>query len=162
MTYTEWKKTQDEAAEKADKPLKNNGESGIINTEEMLRRKDSAHRRIGSNGQQIIDVPTYSKLTKEFRKNGGIIIRGEEAEEHLKKSQASASCLGSLNTAVIRDEATVSDVLEEMYHAKQDRTNAYGNLLTEDVYLKREIEAQKYMLSVVDKYKIPIDEVETT
>ena len=66
------------------KPLKNNGESGIINTEEMLRRKGSAHRRIGSNGQQIIDVPTYNKLTKEFRKNGGVIIRGEEAETYLK------------------------------------------------------------------------------
>ena len=128
----------------------------------MLRRKGSAHRRIGSNGQQIIDVPTYNKLTKEFRANGGIIIRGEEAEEHLKSSNASASYLVSFNTAVIRYEATISDVLEEMYHAMQDRTNAYGNLLTEDVYLKREIEAQKYMLSVVDKYKIPIEEVETT
>ena len=82
MTYSEWREKQGEAAKKTDKPLKNNGESGIINTKEMLRRKGSAHRRIGSNGQQIIDVPTYNKLTKEFRANGGIIIRGKEAEEH--------------------------------------------------------------------------------
>ena len=162
MTYAEWKEMQGEAAEETDKPLKNNGESGIINTEEMLRRKDSAHRRIGSNGQQIIDVPTYNKLTKEFRANGGIIIRGEEAEEHLKKQSAHASYLMSFNTAVIIDEATISDVLEEMYHAKQDRLNMFGSVIDREVHLKREIDAQKYMLGLVDKYKIPDEEVEMT
>ena len=162
MTYSEWKKTQDEAAEISEKPLKNNGESGIINTEEMLRRKGSAHRRIGSKGQQIIDVPTYNKLTKEFRANGGMIIRGKEAEEHLKISHASASYLVSFNTAVISDEATISDVLEEMYHAKQDRLNMFGSVADTEVYLRREIDAQKYMLGLIDKYKISDDEVETT
>lgn len=162
MTYSKWKKTQDEAAEISEKPLKNNGESGIINTEEMLRRKGSAHRRIGSQGQQIIDVPTYNKLTKEFKANGGMIIRGEEAEEHLKKHHAHASYLVSFNTAVISDEATISDVLEEMYHAKQDRLNMFGSVVDKEVRLRREIDAQKYMLELVDKYKIPHDEVETT
>lgn len=142
--------------------MKNNGESGIINTEEMLRRKDSAHRRIGSNGQQMIDVPTYNKLTKEFRKNGGVIIRGEKAEEHLKKQSAHASYLMSFNTAVISDEATVSDVLEEMYHAKQDKLNMFGSVLDKEICLRREIDAQKYLLGLTDKYKIPNDEVETT
>lgn len=128
----------------------------------MLRRKGSAHRRIGSKGQQIIDVPTYNKLTKEFRKNGGMIIRGEEAEEHLKKRPAHASYLSPLNTAVISDEATISDVLEEMYHAEQDRLNMFGSVVDKEVRLRREIDAQKYMLELVDKYKIPHDEVETT
>lgn len=119
----------------------------------------------GKYGEGTVDTVrkmNYNKSADKKQYDQYKQVLGEEAEEHLKKSQASASYLGSLNTAVIRDEATVSDVLEEMYHARQDRTNAYGNLLTEDVYLKREIEAQKYMLSVVDKYKIPIEEVETT
>ena len=162
MTYSEWKETQDKAAEKTEKPLKNNGESGIINTKEMLRRKGSAHRRIGSNGQQIIDVPTYNKLTKEFRKNGGVIIRGEEAEEYLKKQSAHASYLVSFNNAVISDEATVSDVLEEMYHAKQDRLNMFGSVADKEVRYRREIDAQKHMLGLVEKYKIPDEEVEVT
>ena len=143
-------------------PLKNNGESGTINTEEMFRRKGSTHRRIGSNGQQIIDEPTYNKLTNDFKKNGGIIIRGSQAEEHLKTSHAYASYLTSFNTAIISDEATISDVLEEMYHAKQDRLNMFGSVVDKEVYLRREIDAQKYMLGLIDKYKIPYDEVETT
>ena len=35
MTYTEWKKTQDKAAEKAEKLLKNNDNSDIINKKEV-------------------------------------------------------------------------------------------------------------------------------
>lgn len=135
--------------------------SGIIDSQEMFR-KGYAHRRIGSNGQQIIDKPTYNKLTKDFRKNGGIIIRGKRAEEHLSKRGAYASYFPSLNAAVISDEATVSDVLEEMYHAQQDRTNAFGKSVTDEVMLKREIDAQKYLLSVSKKYNIPDEETAVT
>lgn len=63
----------------------------------------------------------------------------------------------------MRKDATVSSVLEETYHARQDRQNMYGKLT--DSYLvriKREIDAQKYLLSVTEKYKIPIEEVEAT
>lgn len=49
-----------------------------------------------------------------------------------------------------------------MYHAKQDRLNMFGSVVDKEVYLRREIDAQKYMLSVADKYKIPIKEIETT
>ena len=48
-------------------------------------------RRIGSNGQQIIDKPTYQKLTRSFLRRGGVIIRGEEAERHLEKQGAYAA-----------------------------------------------------------------------
>lgn len=49
-----------------------------------------------------------------------------------------------------------------MYHAKQDRLNMFGSVVDKEVYLRREIDAQKYMLGLIDKYKIPYDEVETT
>ena len=140
------------------KPVEKSGESGII---ELARRKDFAHRRIGSRGQQIIDKATYNKLTRDFIKNDGLIIRGEVAAKHLGEGRY-ASYLPSLNTAFIRNDATVSDVLEEMYHAKQDRVQMFGDVLTEEVLLRREIDAQEYLLSLIDKYKIPDDEVETT
>ena len=38
----------------------------------------------------------------------------------------------------------------------------FGSVVDKEVYLRREIDAQKYMLSVADKYKIPIKEIETT
>lgn len=100
-------------------------------------------RRIGSQGQEIIDKATYNRLTKEFVKKKGIIIRGETAQKHLA-NRAYAAYLPGFDVAFILDEATVSDVLEEMYHAKQDRTKMFGAEFTEEVRLRREIDAQKY------------------
>lgn len=120
-------------------------------------------RKIGAQGQEIIDKPTYNKLTRDFKRRGGIIIRGEEAARHLEKQGAYAAYLpGGFDTAYIRDDATVSDVIEEMFHAEQDRRNDYGPILTEEVRLRREIDAQKYLISVEEKYKIPVEEREVT
>lgn len=91
-----------------------------------------------------------------------MIIRGEEAKEHLKNSNAHASYLPSFSAAVITDDASVSEVLEEMYHAEQDRKHLFGEFVTEEVRLRREIDAQKHLLSLTDKYKIPESEVELT
>ena len=120
-------------------------------------------RRIAEDGHEIIDKPTYNKLTKAFLKAGGIIIRGEEAAHHLKFAGASASFIVGANAAFIADTATVSDVLEEMYHAKQERAKMFGEISDNDtVYLKREIDAQRYLLNVAEKYKIPSDEIAVT
>lgn len=119
-------------------------------------------RKIGSQGQEIIDKATYNKVTKDFVKNHGIIIRGQEAAKHLDGQSAYASYITGANIAFIRDDATVSDVLEEMYHAKQDRMGMFSELSFDDMVIKREIDAQEYLLSVTDKYKIPKNEVETT
>ena len=134
------------------------GESGII---EMTRKKNGAHRRTNARGMQVIDKPTYNKLTADFLKHDGLIIRGEEAARHLGDTHY-ASYLPSLNTAFIRDDATISEVLEEMYHAEQDRKNMFGDTLTTEVWLRREIDAQKYLLSLSEKYKIPQEEIEVT
>lgn len=136
-------------------------------TEEWEARKSEMgaelqRRRIGSQGQEIIDKPTYNRLTKTFLKKGGTIIRGEEAERHLAKVGAYASYMVGANVAFIRDESTISDVLEEMFHAKQDREKHFGDSFDLEVQLRREIEAQKYLLSVAKKYKIPVKEVEVT
>lgn len=129
---------------------------------EAWKKSEMSRRRIGEQGQEIVDKATYNKLTKKFIKNGGIIIRGGEAAKHLEASGAYASYLPSLNAAFIRDDATVSDVLEEMFHAEQDRKHRFGSLLTDKVRLKREIEAQKYLISVAEKYKIPVEELKVT
>ncbi len=134
------------------------GESGII---EMTRKKNGAHRRTNARGMQVIDKPTYNKLTADFLKHDGLIIRGEEAARHLGDTHY-ASYLPSLNTAFIRDDATISEVLEEMYHAEQDRKNMFGDTLTTEVWLRREIDAQKYLLSLSEKYKISQEEIEVT
>ena len=119
-------------------------------------------RRQAQDGHEIIDKPTYHKLTNWFIKSGGVIIRGEEATKHLAFSGASASYIAGANAAFITDDATVSDVLEEMYHARQDRAKKFGEITEDLVWLKREIDAQKYLLNSAEKYKIPAEQTATT
>ena len=123
---------------------------------------ENFRRKIAADGHEIIDQPTYNKLTKKFLRNGGVIIRGEEAEKHLQKVGAYASYIPGIEVAFIRDDARVSDVIEEMYHAKQNRSNMFGPLDEPLTLLKREIDAQKYLIKVQYKYKIPIKETNTT
>lgn len=131
-------------------------------TASVIAPSSLTRRRIGANGQEIIDQATYASLTRSFINAGGLIIRGKEAEDHLSKVNAYAAYLPSLNTAIIRDDATVSDVLEEMYHAKQDRRGDYADLPQEEMVLRREIDAQKYLISVIGKYKIPVEQTRQT
>ena len=119
-------------------------------------------RKTGKDGQEIIDQPTYRKLTRSFVRSGGIIIRGKEADLHLAQMGAHASYIPGMGVAFIRDDATVSDVLEEMYHAKQDRQNAYLNLPSDEAILRREIDAQEYLLGMAEKYQIPTNETNIT
>ena len=41
----------------------------------------------------------------------------------------------------IQDDATISDVIEEMYHAQQERSSMFSTFAFEIVRLKREIDA---------------------
>lgn len=61
-----------------------------------------------------------------------------------------------------RHRSKSGDVLEEMYHAEHDRENLFGKILTDEVLLRREIDAQRYLISLTKRYKIPAEEVELT
>ncbi len=130
-----------------------------------LRRRQYAEmfrRRVAKDGHEIIDKPTFNKLTKKFRKNGGTIVTGKETTDYLERKHVSACYISGNNVAIFREDPTVSDVLEEMYHAEQDRKHIYGEELTPEVFLRREIDAQKYLLSATEKFKIPIEETSVT
>ena len=133
-------------------------EREVFGEPEQLRQ---INRMKASDGHEIIDDRTYKKLTNEFVRDGGLIIRGKDAERHLGDG-ASASYLPGAKIAFIRDDATVSDVAEEMRHAYQDRTHMYGSKLTNELLLRREIEAQKYLIRRRKRYKIPLEETEVT
>lgn len=126
-----------------------------------MKETELTRRKVGTRGQQVIDKPTYNKLTKEFLRRGGQIIRGEEAERMLG-NHAYASYITGAYTAYIKDEATISDVLEEMFHAEQDRINRFGFMSDPVVPILREIEAQEYLINSAERYKIPLEETEVT
>lgn len=133
-----------------------------INARKRAAYAELHRRKTGGEGQEIIDKATYSRLTKKFLRDGGVIIRGEEAETHLEQQDAYASYVPGAKVAFIRDDARVSDVLEEMYHAEQDRKNLFSEYPEREIHTRREIDAQRYLISVAEKYKIPVEETEVT
>lgn len=129
------------------------------NTEEMFR-KGSTHRKV-ENGVEIIDQPTYNKLIQPVLKNGGKVYRGTaEIEQHLEKNNASASTIGDV--ILFRKNVTVSDVLEETFHFKQNIQKRNGDKPLKEQIILNEIEAKEYVLSRQKKYHIPDSEVEQT
>ena len=123
-------------------------------------RKGKTHRK-SAGDIEIIDEATYNKLIKPVKKNGGTIIRGtEEVEAHLARNGSTASCIG--NILLFSENATISDVLEETYHFKQNLNRMNNRKPAKERLLLNEIDAQKYLLSVSNKYHIPESEVRVT
>ncbi len=129
------------------------------NATEMFR-KGNTHRKV-ENGIEIIDQPTYNKLIEPVLKNGGKVYRGtDEIENHLKMNDASASTIGDV--ILFRKNVTVSDVLEETFHFKQNLQKRNADKPFKEQVILNEIEAKEYVLSCQKKYHISESEVEQT
>ena len=63
---------------------------------------------------------------------------------------------------MLREDATLSEVLEEEFHFNQHLRGDYAERRQEEMRLLREIDAQKYLLDVAKRYKIPRIETEQT
>ena len=127
----------------------------------MCRNKDITNRYINNVGLEIIDEPTFNKITKKVRKMGALIIKGDsEATTHLERANATAACLGDI--LLFRDDATVSDVLEEVYHFKQNRIGLNNDKESVLRIILNEIDAKEYVLLQAKKYKISQAEIEIT
>ena len=136
-------------------------ESRIERAKEIEAQQNAMyHRRIGKRNREVIDQPTYNRLTRDYLRRGGTIERGPRAEEWLNRSGNGASYIMGGNHTFFREDATISEVLEEMYHAKQDRIGKFNNYPKDEIKLRREIEAQHYVMSLQKKYKIPELEME--
>ena len=63
---------------------------------------------------------------------------------------------------LLRKDATLSEVLEEEFHLDQEIRGDYSQLSVSEMTIRREIDAQRYLLSVTKDYKIPRIETEQT
>lgn len=123
-------------------------------------RKGKTNRK-NKDGIEIIDESTYNKLIRNVKRNGATVIRGsDEVEEHLAKYGSTASCIGKV--LMFSENATISDVLEETYHFMQNINKVNSNKPMKELLLLNEIDAQEYLLSVADKYRIPESELTVT
>lgn len=121
--------------------------------EVMSRNKDKNKRR-------PVNIVRQNKLTKKFRERGGVIWQNDESEQYLKKQKAAALNYDAY-TIALQKKPTISEILEELYHAEQwlDGRLVEGDDLSK---IKGEIEAQYYLLSVEKKYNIPKSETRQT
>ena len=122
-------------------------------TEALFRNKDSNKRR-------PINITRQNRLTRDFRQNGGVIFQSLVGDQYLKKIGAAALNYNE-KTIILPTKPTISEVLEELYHAEQYRN---GKIDPNDYVskIKAEIDAQNYLLSVEKRYNIPRNESEQT
>ncbi|MCW6680873.1 minor capsid protein [Aerococcaceae bacterium NML130460] len=127
-------------------------ETNEIELSRLYRNKNKAKRR-------TINIVKQNKLTKEFRERGGVVWQDDESEDYLKSRGAQAACL-DFETIALQKKPTVSEVLEEIFHAEQW---VDGRVEDTDISkIKGEIEAQEYLLSVSKRYNIPESEIQET
>jgi len=88
-------------------------------------------------------------------------MRDEAAEKHLDFVGARASTLG-IEAVLFRKDVTISEILEETYHIKQNRAGMNDDKDAELRTILNEIDAKEYLLKVANQYSIPRTEIEET
>ena len=127
--------------------------------EEPFQELTRLYRNKDLNKRRPINIVRQNKLTASFRNRGGIVHQSEETDLYLKK-QGAAAINYDAHTILIQTKPTISEVLEELFHAEQWRD---GRLKDDPVIkIKAEIEAQNYLLSVEKRYNIPESETKQT
>lgn len=137
-------------------PLDKSEKSGIIDTE-MYRRKDYKPRE----NVKPVSEKVFNDLTIEAKKNGAAVIRceyGDSFYKHLEGNNATASCIGDI--LIFRPDATVSEVLEETYHFRQNQNGLNADKESILRTILNEIDAKKFILRNVKKYGVPRTEIE--
>lgn len=113
-----------------------------------------------SKKRKVINRERQRKLTEDFRRRGGIIQQDEAGEAYLASRGGAAGITLDEGTIVLHIRPTISEILEELYHAEQFRRNEIDG--TEINRYRAEIKAQYYLLSVEKLYDIPKEETKQT
>ena len=86
---------------------------------ELTRKQDKPRRRV-----KVVNDALYNSQKNYVERHGGKVIRGDkEWEDHLDKMGAGASAVG--DTIILRNDATTSEVLEEVFHFWQSQRGDY-------------------------------------
>lgn len=141
------------------KKLEKLPQDGIIAANESVLK----HRRTSDAGREIINKATYNKLINPVVKKGGKVITATADNDwvrYLGERGATAATIG--DTIVLRSDATTTEVLEEVYHFYQNRSGLNVQYSAVQRMVMNEIAAQKYLMSIAERYKIPQSEREET
>lgn len=140
MTYKEW----------YSKYVAKDGEK--VYNQGMDRNKDPDKRR-------PVNITKQKELLRDFKDSGGFVWQDDQASSYLKNRGVDACCL-DYDMIVLQKKPLISEILEELFHAKQFK----DGLITDsrESQLLAEIEAQEYLISVASKFDIPKSEQRQT
>lgn len=116
------------------------------------RNKDPDKRR-------PVNIIKQKELLRDFKESGGFVWQDDQASSYLKNRGVDACCL-DYDMIVLQKKPLMSEILEELFHAKQFK----DGLITDsrESQLLAEIEAQEYLISVAKEYNIPKSEQRQT
>lgn len=131
----------------------------------VLRRKkpteEEAARAARRAAMKPINDALYNSQKNYVERHGGVVLRGGDEVEHwLDGREADAMIYG--DAILLRGDANTSEVLEEVYHFQQEQRGDYSEYNDAIKALLRERDAQRYLLSVAERYNIPESETRQT
>ena len=129
---------------------------------EIDRKKmynQSMNRNKNANKRRPVNITKQNELLRDFKDSGGFVWQDDQAFSYLKNRGVDACCL-DYDTIVLQEKPLISEILEELFHAKQFK----DGLITDsrESQLIAEIEAQEYLISVASKFNIPKSEQRQT
>lgn len=141
MTYAEWKKTQDEAAEISEKPLKNNGESGIINKKTTLTKINSKNEVVNPMNEQ-----RYTKMKTNLEKKGCNVISAKGDDKRFLLAFQAEAISDEFGIMHLGKTPSASAFFEEIIHFTQ--IQRYGAVGESDFVERaaREVAANRKLL----------------
>lgn len=123
------------------------------NMEGMYRKKVIDQSKMSRASQEQIN-----RLSKKFRKRGGVFISDEDAIEYLDEKKAEAITLDAY-TILKRDEISISALIEELEHAEQYLRNENdGTALSVAI---NELNAKRKSIEEKERYKLPKIEIDS-
>lgn len=144
MTYKEW---YNKYVAKDGEKVYNQGMEG------MYRKKTIDQSKMSKASQEQIN-----RLSRKFRKRGGVFISDEDAIEYLDEKKAEAITLDPY-TILKRDEISISALIEELEHAEQYLRNENdGTALSVAI---NELNAKRKSIEERERYKLPKIEIDS-
>ncbi|MBU0279342.1 hypothetical protein KMP11_02930 [Gemella sp. zg-570] len=112
---------------------------------------------IDNSKMSIASKSLINKLSRKFRRRGGVIINDESSIVYLDSRNAEAITLDAY-TILMREKISISALIEELEHSEQYLRNENDGSRLDVV--KNEILAKEKSLRYADRYKLPKIEIE--
>ena len=135
-----------------------------LNNKHVVKDREKVYnqgvdRNKNPDKRRPVNITKQKELLRNFKESGGFVWQDDKAAEYLKTRGVDACCLGR-DLVVLQKRPLISEILEELFHAKQFKNGLVID--GEGSKILAEIEAQEYLISVAEEFNIPKSEQRQT